>query len=156
MGQDATDQGIRQGPQVSLFDVSDLRSPRRLQQRVLGDQGASTEAEWDHHAFLWWGPEKLAVLPLQQYDMGNAGPAVPVPLARAAAATPFAGAVGLHVQRSGITEAGRVAHGAGASGSLVRRSLVAKGRVITVSDRGIAASRLADLGPLGFTAFPEG
>ncbi len=156
VGRDATEQGLTQGPQVSLFDVSDLRAPRRLQQRVLGDQGASTEAEWDHHAFLWWDPARLAVLPLQQYDTSGAAPGLPVPLARAAAATPFAGAVGLRVERSGISEAGRVAHGAGAAGALVRRSLVAKGRLLTISDRGIAASRLADLGPLGFTAFPEG
>lgn len=157
VGQDASAEGIRQGPQVSLFDVSDPRAPRRLQQRLLGDQGASTEAEWDHHAFLWWAPERLAVLPLQQYDTGGpAVPGVPVPLARAAAVTPFAGAVGLRVERSGIAEAGRVAHGAGAGGAIVRRSLVAKGRLLTVSDQGIAASRLTDLGALGFTSFPAG
>ena len=141
---------------MSLFDVSDLRAPRRLQQRLLGDQGASTEAEWDHHAFLWWEPERLAVLPLQQFDTSGATPGLPMPLARAAAVTPFAGAVGLRVERSGIGEAGRVAHGTAGAGALVRRSLVAKGRLLTISDRGIAASRLTDLGPLGFTAFPEG
>lgn len=157
VGQDASAEGVRRGPQVSLFDVSDLAAPRRLQQRLLGDQGASTEAEWDHHAFLWWAPERLAVLPLQQYDTGGpVGPGVPVPLAGAAAVTPFAGAIGLRVERSGIAEAGRVAHGTGAGGAIVRRSLVAKGRLLTVSDQGIAASRLTDLGPLGFTPFPEG
>lgn len=157
VGQDATAEGIRQGPQISLFDVSDLRAPRRLQQRVLGDQGAGTEAEWDHHAFLWWAPERLAVLPLQQHDtVGPVGPGVPVPLTRAAAVAPFAGAVGVRVERSGIAEAGRVAHGAGPGGAIVRRSLVAKGRLVTVSDQGIAASRLTDLGRLGFTSFPAG
>ena len=110
VGQDATAQGIRQGPQVSLFDVSDPAAPKRLAQRVLGDQGASTEAEWDHHAFLWWAPEKLAVLPLQQYGATVDAGRVPIPRSprppAAAATTPFAGAVGLHVQRSGIDEAG--------------------------------------------------
>ena len=161
VGQDASDQGIRQGPQVSLFDVSDLRAPKRLQQRVLGDQGASTDAEWDHHAFLWWQPERLAVLPLRQYAATpvTGGPVpvpAPVPLARSAAVTPFAGAVGLHVERSGITEAGRVSHGTGGGAPIVRRSLVAKGRLLTISDAGIAAGRLTDLGQLGFTAFPAG
>ena len=161
VGQDASDAGIRQGPQVSLFDVSDPASPKRLAQRVLGDQGASTEAEWDHHAFLWWAPEKLAVLPLQQYAVTTVSPGLPVPAtaapapaAAAAVATPFAGAVGLHVQRSGITEAGRVSHGTDPYPVVVRRSLVAQGRLLTISDRGIAASRLSDLGQLGFTAFP--
>ncbi len=154
VGQDATDAGIRQGPQVSLFDVSDPAAPRRLAQQVLGDQGASTEAEWDHHAFLWWAPEKLAVLPLQQYGVTTVSPGPPVPAATAAQA-PFAGAVGLHVQRSGIAEAGRVSHGTDPYPAVVRRSLVAQGRLLTISDRGIGASRLSDLGQLGFTAFPE-
>jgi len=165
VGQDASDAGIRQGPQVSLFDVSDPAAPRRLAQRVLGDQGASTEAEWDHHAFLWWAPEKLAVLPLQQYSLTTVSPGLPVPTtvapsapaaaAAAAAPAPFAGAVGLHVQRSGIAEAGRVSHGTDPYPAVVRRSLVAQGRLFTISDRGIASSRLSDLGQLGFTAFPE-
>ena len=165
VGQDASDAGIRQGPQVSLFDVSDAAAPKRLAQRVLGDQGASTSAEWDHHAFLWWAPEKLAVLPLQQYGATTVSPGLPVPTTAApagpavaaAAATPetFAGAVGLRIQRSGIAEAGRVSHGADPSLAVVRRSLVAQGRLLTISDRGIAASRLSDLGQLGFTAFPQ-
>ena len=141
------------------------RAPKRLAQRVLGDQGASTAAEWDHHAFLWWAPEKLAVLPLQQYGVTTVSPGPPVPTtaapagpaaaAAAAAQAPFAGAVGLHVQRSGITEAGRVSHGTDPYPAVVRRSLVAQGRLLTISDRGIAASRLSDLGQLGFTAFPR-
>jgi hypothetical protein len=162
VGQDASDAGVRQGPQVSLFDVSDPAAPKRLAQRVLGDQGASTAAEWDHHAFLWWAPEKLAVLPLQQYGATTVSPGLPVPTTAApagpaattaAATEPFAGAIGLHVQRSGITEAGRVSHGDPYT-AVVRRSLVAQGRLFTISDRGIAASRLSDLGQLGFTAFP--
>jgi len=165
VGQDASDAGIRQGPQVSLFDVSDPAAPKRLAQRVLGDQSAGTEAEWDHHAFLWWAPEKLAVLPLQQSSITTVspGPAVPTTAApsgpaaaRAAAApAPFAGAVGLHIARSGIAEAGRVSHGTDPYPAVVRRSLVAQGRLLTISDRGIAASRLSDLGQLGFTEFPK-
>lgn len=161
VGQDATEAGIRKGPQVSLFDVADPASPKRLHQRVLGDQGASTEAEWDHHAFLWWAPERLAVLPLQQYG-AEVAPGIPVPVtapapaARAAAATPFAGAIGLRVERSGIAEAGRASHGTSPYPAVVRRSLVARGRLVTISDRGIGAHRLSDLATLGFSAFPAG
>lgn len=156
VGQDATDAGIRKGPQVSLFDVSDPAAPKRLHQRVLGDQGASTEAEWDHHAFLWWAPERLAVLPLQQHGVeSTTGPVpAPAPTARAAAATQFAGAVGLRVERAGIAEVGRAAHGTAPSQTVVRRSLVARGRLITVSDRGIGSHKLSDLSALGFSAFP--
>jgi hypothetical protein len=156
VGQDATEAGIRKGPQVSLFDVSSPAAPKRLHQRVLGDQGASTEAEWDHHAFLWWAPERLAVLPLRQHALESTTGPVPAPVARAAAAPPFAGAVGLRVERSGISEAGRASHGTDADAAVVRRSLVAGGRLVTLSDRGIAAHRLSDLSTLGFAAFPAG
>jgi hypothetical protein len=81
-------------------------------------------------------------------------PVAPGAAKTAATPAPFAGAVGLHVQRSGITEAGRVSHGGDPYPAVVRRSLVARGRLLTVSDRGIAASRLTDLGQLGFAAFP--
>lgn len=138
VGQDATEQGMRAGAQVSLFDVSDPASPRRLQQRAFGS-ATSSDAEWDHLAFLWWGPTSLAMLPLQQY-----------------AGTPFTGAVGLRVRRTGIDEVGRVTHGDTPYPTVVRRSFVAGGRVITLSDRGIAANRLDTLSPLGFTAFPAG
>ncbi|MCU0259359.1 MAG: beta-propeller domain-containing protein [Solirubrobacteraceae bacterium] len=133
------EQGVRAGGQVSLFDVSNPAAPRRLQQRAFGS-GSSSEVEWDHLAFLWWEPAKLAMLPLQQYG--------PDPAAA------FTGAVGLRVERTGITEAGRVTHGNDPYPALVRRSFVAGGRVITVSDRGLAASRLDTLAPLGFAAFP--
>ena len=92
VGQDATDEGRVVGAQASLFDVSDLRSLKRLDAFSLG-KGWS-EAEQDHHAFLWWPRSRLAVLPLQAY--GD---------------TPFVGALGLRIRPAGaIAEAGRVAH----------------------------------------------
>ena len=91
IGQDASDEGRVLGTQLSLFDVSDLRRPTRLQTYAIGS--AWSEAESDHHAFLWWEPSRLAVLPVQ-----------------ALTDKPFVGAVGFRVGRSGIVEAGRVTH----------------------------------------------
>jgi uncharacterized secreted protein with C-terminal beta-propeller domain len=144
VGQDATAQGLRAGAQVSLFDVSDLKNPKRLDHHALdpASGNASSEAEWDHHAFLWWGPTALAVLPLQTYATDPAG-------------SSFAGAVGLRIRRAGIAEVGRITHGTGADQAIVRRSFVAGSRLFTVSDRGIAAASLDKLAPLGFTAFPD-
>ena len=144
VGQDATAQGVRTGSQVSLFDVSDLSKPRRLSQRLIDPAGSgSSEAEWDHHAFLWWAPKELAVLPLQTS-------------AKIAGGASFTGAVGLRVRGAGgITEVGRITHTVAGESAVVRRSLVAGARLITVSDRGIAAADLDSLAPLGFTAFPE-
>jgi uncharacterized secreted protein with C-terminal beta-propeller domain len=83
VGQDATEEGRVLGTQLSLFDVSNPTLPKRLHQQTIGGW---SEAEWDHHAFLYWAPERLAVLPTQR------------------------GASGFHVSRGGIEPAGVVEH----------------------------------------------
>jgi hypothetical protein len=51
VGQSATLEGVTQGTQLSLFDVRDPANPVQLSTLLLG---GSSEAEWDHHAFLYW------------------------------------------------------------------------------------------------------
>jgi hypothetical protein len=137
------------GLQVSLFDVSDLSDPR-LEHRVTFD-GGSSEVAYDHHAFLWWQPRDLAVLPVQTYEHGDSpscAPDQPCP-GGAAYARPKADAVGLTVRPAGIAEAGRVAH----DGAVVRRSIVIGDRLITVSDAGVKASSLDTWADSGFAPF---
>jgi uncharacterized secreted protein with C-terminal beta-propeller domain len=144
VGQDVDANGRRAGSQLSLFDVSDPAHPRRVQQATLGSSGSSSPAEFDHHAFLWWPATKLAVLPLSQYD----------------GTTSFAGAVGMHVSASSVSEAGRVQHPAqGQSGQPAQsppidRSLVVGGRLFTVSYAGVLASDLTTLKVLAWVPFP--
>ena len=90
IGQDASDEGRVLGTQLSLFDVSNLRRPVLLRTHALGSSWS--EAESDHHAFLWWGPSRLAVLPVQAYNE-----------------KPFVGAVGFRVGRGGDRR-GRTGH----------------------------------------------
>jgi uncharacterized secreted protein with C-terminal beta-propeller domain len=142
VGQDATAEGRTLGTQLSLFDVADPRRPVRLRQHALGSSWS--EAEWDHHAFLWWGPSRLAVLPV----MANAD-------------KPFAGAVGFRVSRGGIDEVGRVAHAGetagGRSGQVqvmpVNRSLVVGDTLYTVSSAGVKAVSLGSFADRGWVAF---
>lgn len=156
VGQDATEQGRRLGAQVSLFDVSDPAHPERLDQAALG-QG-STQAEFDHHAFLWWAPRGLAVLPVQLFED-----------------THFTGAVGFSVGRGqGLAEVGRVTHagpavgeppdvrpqdtrqfsfGAEWAGTPIQRSLVIGDTLYTLSERGVLASSAGDLAPQGWVGF---
>ncbi|HUQ60812.1 beta-propeller domain-containing protein [Lentzea sp.] len=65
VGQEATDQGRTTGTQVSLFDVSDPASPRRLAQHHLPD--SSSEAQVDPHAFLYWPQDGTLVVPVTSY-----------------------------------------------------------------------------------------
>ena len=131
VGQDVSEEGRPLGTQISLFDVSDLLHPTRLHKESLG-LGWS-EAESDHHAFLYWPRTGLMVIPFEQR------------------------AVGYRVSRArGIDLAGRIEHEAGkltwAPG--IRRSLVVRDSVLTVSDAGVKSSSLATLAERGWAAFP--
>src|SRR5689334_2229308 len=131
IGQDADTSGRPLGTSISLFDVSDLRHPRRLDQLTLG--AGWSEAQFDHHAFLYWPRTGLAVLPFDQK------------------------AVGLRVSRAhGVEQLGRVVHGAGnlQGTPQIRRALVAAGSLLTVSDAGVKASSLDSLADRGWAAFP--
>jgi hypothetical protein len=139
VGQDATDAGAQLGTQLSLFDVSDPSNPSRVHQAAVA--GASSQAEFDHHAFLWWAPRELAVVPLNVFDSG--------PTLQGGQF--FQGAAGFRVQRAaGIAEVGRASH----DSSQIQRSFVLGGRLFTLSDAGIEANSLDDLAEQSWLAFP--
>ena len=138
VGQEATDDGRVRGLQLSLFDVSDLARPTRVQKLRLGGRFSSSEAEWDHHAFLWWPATQLALLPVESEA--------------------FSGAAAFRVARAeGIAELGRISHaGAGASWTPpVSRAVVVGERLLTISDLGVKANALDGLAERGWTAFPQ-
>lgn len=143
VGQDATATGQTTGTQLSLFDVSDPAAPQRLQQVSI--PGASSAAEYDHHAFLYWPETGLAVLPVQSYG-GDVfctqpeGVTVPCP----GPTESFNGAVGFHVATDGIDEVGRVTHD---DGSTLARSVVVGDTLYTLSETSLVASDLATLAP---------
>ena len=157
IGQDASEEGRTQGAQISLFDVSDPAAPVRLHQRLIAPN-ASTEAEWDHHAFLYWAPAKLAVLPVTLYEPQGQPEPGPQPDAPYQYKPPWMGAIGFDIDAGdGISERGRVAHAAPEQQSWlgqVRRSLVVGDRLLTVSDLGVKASDLATLADAAWVPFP--
>ena len=140
VGQDADEEtGQVQGLQLSLFDVSDLAKPARLQQLKLGDRFSSSAVEWNHHAFLWWPATKLAMLPVDTET--------------------FTGAGGFAVDRAGgIAELGRIAHPpafAGGWAPSIERASVIRNRLFTVSGGGVKMSALDTLADAGWAAFPD-
>ncbi len=134
IGQDASPQGRPLGTQLSLFDVSDPAHPTLLQHTQLGVDSTS-DVENDPHAFLWWGPSNLAVIPVRQQS--------------------FTGALGFTVTRDGIADAGRVSHDVQGSQADILRTAVLGDRLLTVSSAGVEASALDGLAPQGFLAFPQ-
>jgi len=89
IGQEATEEGRTIGAKVSLFDVSDPADPKEVDTFVLED--SYTDVEWDHHAFLYWAPEQIMVMPLQDWS------------------NDFAGAIVFKLD-DGIREFGRITH----------------------------------------------
>jgi uncharacterized secreted protein with C-terminal beta-propeller domain len=143
VGQDASDAGRTRGTQLSLFDVSNLRAPKRLAQASLGENSSST-AEFDFHAFLFWKPTNLAVIPLTTYSPADYRET-------------FQGAVGFRVGAASLAEAGRITHAPQAGSEdapPIARSLVIDDRLYTLSYAGLESSRLSTLAPLAFAAFP--
>ena len=119
------------GTQVSLFDVSHPAHPVRLAHATLGH--GWSQAESDHHAFLYWPAKSLLVVPFGQQ------------------------AVVMRVSRAGdIAELGRIIHSQARESQLpqIDRSLVAGSALLTVSSAGVAANGLASLASLGWAAFP--
>ncbi|WP_208026959.1 beta-propeller domain-containing protein [Rhabdothermincola sediminis] len=174
IGQDATLEGRVTGLQLSLFDVSDPAAPAQLQKTTM--PGSFSLAEHDHHAFLWWPSDSLAVVPVTGYDVGVDG----------SLAGPFVGAIGFVVQRAGISERGRLVHpsvapraGGWASrgcppgaaciapepipsppldgtggGSPVTRTAVVRGMLLSFSEAGVKVSDLATFADLAWVPYP--
>jgi uncharacterized secreted protein with C-terminal beta-propeller domain len=139
IGQDATEEGRRQGSQLSLFDVSDLRAPKRVAQASLGADSAS-DAETDPHAFLYWQPSALTVVPVTRYGYDDG--------------KPFAGVIGFQVGGDSLSERGRFEHpGTEEQRAPIGRSLVIGDRLYTVSLAGVGVNRLDTLAATGFASF---
>ena len=171
IGQEATERGQRLGTQLSLFDVSDLRAPRVLRQARVGGSSSSS-VEYDHRAFLWWAPRRMAVLPVSIFGDGAvAGRALRQEIAPAPAPAPtppgvapsparppqgFVGAIGFRVTRADpIRELGRITDPmADGFTSRILRTLVVGSRLVTLSERGVGTASLDGLQRTGFAAFP--
>jgi hypothetical protein len=165
IGQEVGQQSRPTGAQLELFDVSNHAAPRLLARATLGSY-SSSQVQYDHHAFLFWSPAALAVLPVSIYPTF----AVPVPPTpplpaggsgggQASTVEPmsgFVGAIGFRVNRSGIAEVGRITHDALNGGTPpIDRSVVIGQQLFSVSSEGVMASSLATLARQVFVKFPS-
>jgi uncharacterized secreted protein with C-terminal beta-propeller domain len=130
VGQSADDNGRTNGMQVSLFDVADPTKPARIAQYAL--PGSYSEAESDPHAFLYWQPTGLLVVPVWQAMLRTN-------------IAPSSGAVALRLTGSSINSVGSIT---GMPEQQIRRSLMIGDVLWTVSDRSVVAYNAGTLAKL--------
>jgi Beta propeller domain len=178
VGQDATDAGRRLGTMLQVFDVRDPYNPQQVSKLRVG---GNSEAEYDHHAFLWWPQTGDAFVPNQNYNQQTG--------------QPFAGLVVANVTTAKITERGRIIHELAVPGGTggpipapiaqpaspvappttqvggfvtttipnrplpqsyqdqIRRAVLVNGRVVTVSPNAVKVSELGNLQQTFYTPF---
>jgi uncharacterized secreted protein with C-terminal beta-propeller domain len=153
VGQDADDQGITRGSQVSLFDVGDPAAPTRLDMFVI--PGGWSDAEYDPHAFLYWPDEQIVVIPVwwDNAKWIESAPTDAKPYVQAG------GAVVLRADGDSLTEVGMLTHVRSDTTAdqqadpTIRRSLVIGDTLWTLSPAGVLASDLDDLDELAWVPF---
>ncbi|MGD2061463.1 MAG: beta-propeller domain-containing protein, partial [Acidimicrobiia bacterium] len=146
VGQEATGDGRVMGTQISVFDVSDLANPERVDTYTLSE-GTSSQVEYDHHAFLYW--DDLAVVPVQKWWWDESR----------GKDESFMGAIGLRVGDDGrLVEVGRIVHPGGEDAvgdwrAQILRSIVIDDSLYTVSAKGILRSDLDTLDEQAWLGF---
>ena len=133
IGQEATEEGVTTGTKAALYDVEDLDDPKVVSTWSPGSGRSS--AEWDHHAFLWWPPEGIAVLPIRDWRNDKAE------------------AVLLKIENGDLEEFGRITHSERGSPPdakpefmiPIERSLIVGGEIWTYSRGQLQANLMADL-----------
>ena len=66
VGQDATDEGMTTGLQVSLFDISDPAAPTQVAKQTWKDH--YSEVEHEHRAFTYWPQTGQLFLPANAWN----------------------------------------------------------------------------------------
>lgn len=81
VGQGVNDQGVASGFQISLFDVSNFKQPRRVQnfqEQVSNVSSSYSEAQYDSKAFRYLPENQLLILPLTIYTYSAIDCQIPV------------------------------------------------------------------------------
>ena len=69
VGQDADERGRVKGAHLQIFDVTDMKNPKRTHhyKLTLGYGSSRSAAQWDHHAFTYNSRTRTLALPLTVY-----------------------------------------------------------------------------------------
>jgi hypothetical protein len=142
----AVDQQLRtEGLQLEVFNVTDPGAPALVSSEQLGD-GASSAAEYDPHALLWWPASGMLVLPVDDYSGATATSAADV----------------WSISSSGtLQQAGALTQpGSGQNGypeierPEIERAVVVGGDIYTISEQGVMESDMSSPSQVAWLAYP--
>jgi len=147
---DMGDKGVSVGGlKLSLFDVSDIKNPKVLDEYTMGDAGSDSVALFDHKAFLFSKEKNLLVLPVELRKAS--GPNMWGDIT-------FNGAMVWRINNNKFELVGKIDHNDGKSvskvdyfngygyyDSSVKRSLYINDQLYTVSDKFLKINNIADL-----------
>ncbi|MEI6587430.1 MAG: beta-propeller domain-containing protein [Candidatus Moraniibacteriota bacterium] len=133
------------GLKLSLFDVSDVSSPREIDKYELGSAGSDSLALFDHKAFLFSREKNLLVIPVTLMDNSIGVPTLWQNL--------FNGVAVFSVDNSGFKLKGKISQNGGIDSRSsnnyydngLKRSLYIDNNLYTVSDQYLQINKLENL-----------
>ena len=136
VGAGGDENGQLTGAQVSVFDVRDVENPALVERVEFG--GGYSRATDDPHAFLYWAPRSLVIVPLTSNTVDGA-------------------TILMHADGSGVSVAGRVALGKASQcdcSPAPERTLVIGDTLYSISSwGGVQATNLDTLADEGWVPF---
>ena len=136
----AVDQELRtEGLQLEVFNVAQPGQPVLDSRQQLG-WGASSAAEYDPHALLWWPQSKLLVLPVDNYSASAATSAADVWSVSAS---------GLLSQLGTLSQPGSSQSGY----PEIERAVIVGNDIYTLSEQGVMVSDMSSLSEVAWLAY---
>jgi len=135
-----------QGVKISLFDVTDVSTPKEIAKYEIGDRGTDSPILTDHKAFLFNKDKNLLVIPVRVFEVNQQS----YPGAQTSSNTygefVWDGAYVFHISlEQGLELRGKITHGS----SSITRSLYIGDVLYTISDQKIKMNSLSDLTEIG-------
>ena len=137
----AVDQELRtEGLQLEVFNVAQPDQPALLSRQQLG-RNATSAAEYDPHALLWWPAADLLVLPVDDYSSNGASSSAGVWTVGSSGTLRQDGALSQPVssQQAGYPE--------------IERAVVVGGDIYTLSEQGVMVSDMTSLSRVAWLAY---
>jgi inhibitor of cysteine peptidase len=155
VGREATEEGRQQGVKIALFDVSDVSNPKEIAKYEVKDKYSSSNALYDHKAFLFDKEKNLLVMPMsyreETGEIVNNYPKYKY----------WQGAFVFNIDINGIELRGRINHNTNPDEPTyyygqhaIQRSLYMDDNLYTISRGFVKANKLNDLSAISSVDLP--